>query len=138
MKIFFRIFLAAYEYVVFYIALLWFGLICLGWSLPATVLYFLLPGRHGRRLGRVMIMAGFRVYVASLAGRCFRFDLSALDALRGEKSLIIAANHPSLWDAILLVSRLPVLLGVCLPLLWIPGTWLLVLRLAVLGLAAVL
>lgn len=107
MKIFFRIFLAAYEYVVFYIALLWFGLICLGWSLPATVLYFLLPGRHGRRLGRVMIMAGFRVYVASLAGRCFRFDLSALDALRGEKSLIIAANHPSLWDAILLVSRLP-------------------------------
>jgi 1-acyl-sn-glycerol-3-phosphate acyltransferase len=109
MKFFFRIFLAAYEYVVFYIALLWFGLICLGWSLPATVLYFFLPGRHGRRLGRAMIMGGFRVYVAglALAARCFRFDLSALDALRGEKSLIIAANHPSLWDAILLASRLP-------------------------------
>src|ERR1700716_4034322 len=108
MKFCFRIFLAAYEYVVFYIALAWFGLICLAWSLPAAVLYFLLPCRYGRRLGRAMIMAGFRMYVASLAlsGR-FRFDLSALDALRDEKSLIIAANHPSLWDAVLLVSRLP-------------------------------
>jgi len=108
MKFCFRIFLAACDYVVFYLALAWFGLICLAWSLPAAVLYFLLPCRYGRRLGRAMIMAGFRMYVASLAlsGR-FRFDLSALDALRGEKSLIIAANHPSLWDAVLLVSRLP-------------------------------
>jgi 1-acyl-sn-glycerol-3-phosphate acyltransferase len=108
MKFCFRIFLAACEYAVFYLALAWFGLICLAWSLPATALYFLLPGRHGRRLGRAMIMGGFRLYVASLAlsGR-FRFDLSALDALRDEKSLIIAANHPSLWDAVLLVSRLP-------------------------------
>jgi len=36
----------------------------------------------------------------------FRFDLTALDQLRGEKGLILTANHPSLQDALLIISRL--------------------------------
>lgn len=103
-----RAFLTIYEYAVFYIGLLLFGLICLSWTPIALVLHPLLPRRSGARIGRAVIMAGFRFFLGFLAcsGR-FRFDLSELDALRGEQSLIIAANHPSLWDAVLLASRLP-------------------------------
>ncbi len=35
-----------------------------------------------------------------------KLDLSALDSLNDKKSLVIAANHPSLIDVILIVSRL--------------------------------
>lgn len=103
-----RILLSAYESVVFCVGLFWFGLLLLLWSSIAVVLSPLLPVRLGRRLGRAAIMATFRLALGclTLSGR-FHFDLSALDALRGEKSLIIASNHPSLWDAVLVVSRLP-------------------------------
>src|SRR3954469_5497105 len=108
MKFCTRVLLTIYEYAVFHIGLLLFGLICLTWTPIALILHPLLPRRAGARIGRAVIMAGFRFFLACLAcsGR-FRFDLSELDALRGEKSLIIAANHPSLWDAVLLASRLP-------------------------------
>src|SRR5207244_4539999 len=36
-----------------------------------------------------------------------RFDLGALDALPGAGPLIIAPNHPSLLDAVMVLSRLP-------------------------------
>ena len=36
-----------------------------------------------------------------------RFDLSAIDALRDQGPMVIAANHPSLLDAVLITSRLP-------------------------------
>jgi len=108
MKSCLRALLAAYGYAVFYLGLLGFGLLCLLWSLFAVVLHPLLPTRLGRPLGRWVIMAAFRLFLGSLSlsGR-FRFDLRELDALRGEKALIIAPNHPSLWDAVLIVSRLP-------------------------------
>ncbi len=108
MKFFPHILLRVYEYAVFYLGILWFALLCLVWTLFAVVLYPLMPQTPGRQLGRVAIMIIFRIFLKTLAlsGR-FRFDLSALDALRDEKSLIIASNHPSLWDAVLIVSRLP-------------------------------
>lgn len=100
--------LAVYDCTVFYAGLLWFGLVCLLWSAVAVVLYPILPPAAGRRLGRRGIMLIFRLFLASLArsGR-FRFDLGALDALRMEKGLVIAPNHPSLWDVVLIASRLP-------------------------------
>jgi 1-acyl-sn-glycerol-3-phosphate acyltransferase len=108
MKFCLRVLLAVYEYTVFYFCLLEFGVLCLLWSVIAVVLQPLLPQSLGRKLGRFGIMAGFRIFLGSLSlsGR-FHFDLSALDSLREEKSLIIAPNHPSLWDAVLIVSRLP-------------------------------
>lgn len=103
-----RILLRAYEYAVFYLGLAWFGLLCLAWTAFAVVLHPLMPRDAGRRLGRFVIMMAFRLFLKmlSLSGR-FRFDLRALDVLRDDKSLIIAPNHPSLWDAVLIVSRLP-------------------------------
>lgn len=84
-----------------------FFLISLCW-LPFALLGFMLPRRLGKRWGRLMISDGFRTYLdaLSLFLPC-RFDLSELDQLHSEGPLILAANHPSLLDAVLIVSRLP-------------------------------
>lgn len=84
------------------------GLICLCWTAIAVVLHPLLPRKWGESLGRFVIMAGFRVYLTaiSITGAC-RFDLSALDALKSQGPMIIAPNHPSLLDAVMVLSRLP-------------------------------
>ncbi len=108
MKFCLRLLLTIYDRVVFLAGLLLFGLICLTWSLFAVVLYPLLPRAIGRRIGRLAIMIGFRFFlgILTLTGR-FRFDLTELDALSNEESMIIAPNHPSLWDVVLIASRLP-------------------------------
>jgi 1-acyl-sn-glycerol-3-phosphate acyltransferase len=97
-----------YEHVATYCGVAFLGVLCLGWSVFAILVPFVLPAGAARRLGRRGITGGFRLYLESLAliGAC-RFDLSALDALRDEPALVIAANHPSMIDAVLLVSRLP-------------------------------
>ncbi|KAA2213047.1 lysophospholipid acyltransferase family protein [Teichococcus oryzae] len=92
----------------FYPLLLLFAVICLAWSLPAGLLFRLLPARIGQPLGRWGISRGFRLYLGVLrAFGMLRCDLSALDALRQERGLVIAPNHPSMMDAVLIASRLP-------------------------------
>jgi 1-acyl-sn-glycerol-3-phosphate acyltransferase len=84
------------------------ALICLAWLPFAALLHPLLPRAAGARLGRRAIMAGFRGYLGFLQLFCAcRFDLASLDRLRGEVPLILVANHPSLLDAVMIVSRLP-------------------------------
>jgi 1-acyl-sn-glycerol-3-phosphate acyltransferase len=91
-----------------YGGLLLFGSSLFLWSAAAAVLYPLLPRRPGSRLGRFTIMALFRGFLGALqASGIVKFDLSELDALRDDGALIIAPNHPSLLDAVLVVSRLP-------------------------------
>jgi 1-acyl-sn-glycerol-3-phosphate acyltransferase len=92
---------------------LWYGLALLGlgslaWGVLAVPLRLLLPAATGRALGRGVIARGFRYYLGALetVGAC-RFELSALDALRGAGPMILAPNHPSLLDAVMLLSRLP-------------------------------
>ena len=98
----------AYQYTVFYGALLVLGLVCLLWSLPASLAARLLPPGRGAAFGQRSIMAFFRLYVGLLQGTgLFRVDLTALDSLRHDDGLVIAPNHPSLMDAMLVISRLP-------------------------------
>ncbi len=98
-----------YEYIALYFGLVFLGLLCLAWTPVALVLRALLPGAWARTVGRWTITIVFRFYLGSLAlTRACRFDLSALDALRGEPPMIIAPNHPGLIDAVLVISRLPV------------------------------
>lgn len=98
----------AYEYFVFYFGYLYFGVGCALVSLVSTVLHPLLPARIGVPLGRWMTGAHFRGFLALLrASGLVRIDLAALDHLRGERSIIIAPNHPSLLDAVFVISRLP-------------------------------
>ncbi|HXL97325.1 MAG TPA: lysophospholipid acyltransferase family protein [Steroidobacteraceae bacterium] len=99
---------AVYDYAAFYGSMLLFGALCLSWSLLTLPLYALLPHRTATAWGRYGIMAGFRLYShwLGLLG-VYRLDVSALDALRGGPALILAANHPSLIDAPLILARHP-------------------------------
>jgi 1-acyl-sn-glycerol-3-phosphate acyltransferase len=96
------------EYVVTYTILVWLGVICLSWSVIALVCYPLLPRRWGTAFGRLGIMAGFRSFAWILAASgAYRLDLRAIDALRDEPPVVLVPNHPSLIDALLILTRHP-------------------------------
>lgn len=98
----------AYEYVAMVLGLGCLALICLAWLPFAMLLHPLLPRRWGQPLGRRMIMYASRAYLGFLSLCCAcRFDLYALDALRRAGPLVVVANHPSLLDAVMILSRLP-------------------------------
>jgi len=85
-----------------------FGLASLTWSLCAGLLYWLLPRRLGEPLGQFVIMAGFRGFVAAMrASGILDCELKELDRLARGAPVVIAPNHPSLLDAVLVISRLP-------------------------------
>ncbi|MBK1723540.1 lysophospholipid acyltransferase family protein [Thiocystis violacea] len=98
----------AYAYVCLYAGLLAFALICLGWLPFALLLQAVLPEKPARRIGRRAITACFRLqlWMLSSLGAC-RFDLSELDQLRHAGPMILAPNHPSLLDSVMIISRLP-------------------------------
>lgn len=99
---------SVYEHVAMVLGLSSLAVVCLTWTPLAIALYPVLPTPLGRWLGRQAIMRGFRIYVGILRTLCAcRFDLGALDALRDQGPMVIAANHPSLLDAVLIISRLP-------------------------------
>lgn len=97
-----------YEYFALYLALFMLGAACLLWSVLALILVLLLPRERGKRFGRQGISTGFRLYLWALRKCCAcHFDLTELDQLRDAGPLIIAPNHPSLLDALMILSRLP-------------------------------
>lgn len=105
--------------VLFYVGLALFGLISLLWSLPAGLLYLVLPRRLGAPLGQWGITLGFRAYLGIMrALGQFRLDLRALDALRDAGPMVIVSNHPALIDAVLVISRLPGLVCIAKGGLW--------------------
>jgi 1-acyl-sn-glycerol-3-phosphate acyltransferase len=99
---------ALHETLRLYLGYLLLGLICLAISLLAFPMSFLLRRTLSRRLGRQLISFSARVYLRLLAlmGAC-RFDLTQLDALRDAPPMVIAPNHPSLLDALMILSELP-------------------------------
>jgi 1-acyl-sn-glycerol-3-phosphate acyltransferase len=89
------------------------------WSVPAGLLARLLPRQRGAAIGQFAIMAGFRLILGVMVRfGVFRCDLSALDALRDERGLIIVPNHPSMLDAVLVISRLPRVVCITKASLW--------------------
>ncbi len=97
-----------YEYFALYSSLTLLGVICLIWTVFALPLYFILPTRIGTAIGRRGIMVGFRIYTWSLSVTgAYKLDLRAVDSLRGGPPLILAPNHPSLIDALLILARHP-------------------------------
>ena len=87
-------------------------LLLVGMSLVVSVLALplraALPRVLSKRWGRKFVTASFRAYLRLLVlmGAC-RFDLTALDALQQGPAVIIAPNHPSLLDAIMILSKVP-------------------------------
>jgi 1-acyl-sn-glycerol-3-phosphate acyltransferase len=96
-----------------YALLLLLGLISLAWNLMSALLHPLMPEPRARVFGRAGIAHVYRWFwgLAQLVG-VLKLDASELDGLRHETTgLIIAANHPSMLDALLIVAQLPQ--GVC-------------------------
>lgn len=98
---------------VFYILLIHLGMMSLTWNLVCGVLYPLLPRANGRLLGRAAISSVYRGFwsTAQWLG-LMSIDCRALDALNEDGGLIIAANHPSMFDAMLVIARVP--RGICI------------------------
>lgn len=97
-----------YAYFCLYTGLSALALFCLAWLPFAIVLQAILPAQWGRWIGRRTITYVFRFYLwlLGILGAC-HFDLTELDALREAGPLILAPNHPSLLDAVMVISRLP-------------------------------
>ncbi len=97
-----------YEWLAMVLGLGFLGLLCLMW-LPAALLLSIPPATPTRqRRARAVISGGFRLYLRFLAATCAtRFDLAALDTLAQASPRVLVANHPSLIDVVLIVSRLP-------------------------------
>lgn len=90
------------------VCLLSWGLLGLFYTAIGALLYPIMPRRLGARLGRSAIHHVFRFQLWLLhAFGLMRADLSALQALQNERGLIIAPNHPSLLDAVLVVAQVP-------------------------------
>ncbi len=85
------------------------GLMSLAWNLLAPLLSLVLARRGRERIGRAAISFIYRSGWAT-AERLgmMSVDSSALDTLRDEPGgLIVAANHPAMFDAMVVVARLP-------------------------------
>jgi 1-acyl-sn-glycerol-3-phosphate acyltransferase len=91
------------------VLLAWLGVISLTWNSIAFLLKFVLCGGTARRVGRAGIAYGYRFYWAcARASGLMRLEAESLDVLRDAPGgLIIAANHPSLLDALMIIARLP-------------------------------
>lgn len=97
-----------YEGIITFLALgylLFFGL---GLSLFSLLLFpFFNVGRI-QRFGRHTLQILLKIFFFGLnVSRLLLVDARALDKLRGQKSIIIIANHPCLMDALFFSSRLP-------------------------------
>lgn len=100
-------FRSLYEYIVLFGSLFLFGLAGLTYTLVGALLYPLLPRRIGQRVGRLIMTGIFRPYIALIqASGLVKCDLSALDELADKGAVIIAPNHPSVIDVVLIGSRL--------------------------------
>ncbi len=99
---------AWHETVRMHLGFLVLGVICITVTLLALPIRASLPRALSKRIGRKLISLVFRFYlrILVLMGAC-RFDLTELDALKGAPAMIIAPNHPSLLDAVMIFSRLP-------------------------------
>lgn len=94
--------------VAFAVVMLILGLSFLTASVVGGVLAVLLPARMRSPTGRAIMRRGFQfcIGVMRATGYC-HFDLGALDPLRDARGIVIAPNHPTLFDVVLIVSRVP-------------------------------
>ena len=96
-----------YRGFAFYLSLLVLGSALLAWAFLAFLIRQVVSPARGRVIGRRVVTALFRNF--------FRFtealgillvDARAVDAIDQTEAMIIAPNHPSVLDALILISRL--------------------------------
>ena len=100
------------QVVLFYILLLHLGAMSLTWNLVCLALYPCLTRAQGVVVGRAAVSSVYRgFWVCAQWLGLMRIDFGALDTLERDGGLIIAANHPSMLDALLVIARVP--RGIC-------------------------
>ena len=96
-----------YDWMAFYLSLVVLGVCCLSWCSVAFVLRRFVSRARGHVIGRRAISMVFRWFFKFTAARGVRrVEFDAIAAIDQSEALIIAPNHPSVLDALLLVSRL--------------------------------
>ena len=102
-----------FQSVLFYVLLLHLGAMSLTWNFVCLLLYPFLTRRQGVVVGRAAISSVYRGFwtCAQWLG-LMSIDYTALDALGRDAGLIIAANHPTMLDALLVIARVP--RGICI------------------------
>lgn len=97
----------------FYLALLHLGAMSLTWNLVCYALYPFLPRKQGTVIGRAAISSVYRGFWQCLEWTgVMRLDYGELGTLDKDAGLIIAANHPSALDALLVIAKVP--RGICI------------------------
>jgi 1-acyl-sn-glycerol-3-phosphate acyltransferase len=98
----------------FYAMLLGLGLTSIAWNLCAFLLLPVVPRVRAQAIGRQAIARAYGGFWWCVgASGLMRVDSSELDRLNDEPSgVVIAANHPTMLDALLIVARLR--RGVCI------------------------
>ena len=102
-----------FQSALFYVLLLHLGAMSLTWNLISLMLYPFLPRAQGVVVGRAAISSVYRGFWSSAQWLgLMRIDYTALDVLDRDAGLIIAANHPTMLDALLVIARVP--RGICI------------------------
>jgi 1-acyl-sn-glycerol-3-phosphate acyltransferase len=101
---------AALGWPAFYFVVILLGTVELGWLLPAIVIRLTVREPRASRIGRAVISFVFRQYFRlTRAVGVLEVEASELDAIGPDEAMIIAPNHPTGLDALILISRLPTL-----------------------------
>jgi 1-acyl-sn-glycerol-3-phosphate acyltransferase len=96
-----------YTYIAMFFGLSFLGFIC-SLGLPIALVLVWFPVKWRVAATRQLVALGFTIYLWFLRVFCsVHIDFSELDVLKQQTGLIIVANHPSLLDAVLLLSKLP-------------------------------
>jgi 1-acyl-sn-glycerol-3-phosphate acyltransferase len=97
----------------FYVLLLHLAAMSLTWNFVCLLMYPFLSRQQGVVIGRAAISSVYRGFWACAQWLgLMRIDYKALDVLDKDGGLIIAANHPSMLDAMLVIARVP--RGICI------------------------
>lgn len=103
----------ACQLALFYVLLFHLGAMSLTWNLACFLIHPFLPRRHAVVIGRAAISSVYRGFWACTQWLgLMRIDFGELDALQRDAGLIIAANHPSMLDALIVIARVP--RGICI------------------------
>lgn len=88
-------------------------------SAAGALLMVVLPKTRRQAAGQAIVANGFRFMLAGMkVTGLFHCDLSELDALQDVRGLVIAPNHPSLLDIVLVASRVPRVVCIIKASLW--------------------
>lgn len=93
------------QVILFYALLVWLGFLLLAGNILCLPLV-LLPGNVRKPFVQRCISELISLFLwSAVVCRMMKLDLNALDALNGKSSVMLVANHPSMIDVFLIVSR---------------------------------